>query len=383
MAHCNPNEFASRLAECLAEAKGHPSKRPVVVIGSGCGNFFQQIEHRSTLRKKMPEEDRDDLNKLDFKCWTHYENARLCSANVRPYEDYYVLHAMTRASLVDVVITSNYDLLLDSMLQRVDAGRPFHINPILRDPDPKAYNADGCFARSDTEENAVRIYKIHGRLDYVIFRECKHIFRLLTFMVRYPDLDFLRRIGTDCLHYKIDSADTADLSASPLAAKPTDHFSLSGICIHYIDFNFEDRQLFKPTIDAAKRLLCSLSPETPILVLGFQGRWKDPALLAPGEFPNEDIVPELRSHIQKGGRVLMFLHEAQHARLANGLWDYVSDPGADKCHASYGDPSETIWSAAERAGVVEYSDLKELDFEWRKRFVREKDISSFPDGDLH
>jgi hypothetical protein len=97
--------------------------------------------------------------------WSYYELARFISANGLPPTYYYYIWLLCARGLTDCLITTNYDLYWDSIVDKVGGfGDPVFTRPVV--------NSGEVIDQHPADPNAIVMWKLHGTLDVIRFETC-------------------------------------------------------------------------------------------------------------------------------------------------------------------------------------------------------------------
>ncbi len=203
--------------DCLDEAarilsSAEPSHPIDIVVGNKIAPV--PLEARFTFFERTLPLHNLDTAVVEKLYWNHLEYYRLRTSNGLPNINYLCLAALIRRGVVSSVITTNYDIYLQSV-ERRDPSFRFHLNPCLR-PEDTGWDSDGYYSRwpwgwppttiRDGDGRLhVPLWKVHGDLGFVRWAHCDHRFGLPDFAVGRPPLtdDERRRFwegGVHCLH---------------------------------------------------------------------------------------------------------------------------------------------------------------------------------------
>jgi hypothetical protein len=268
--------FATQAGEVFDRACSEPGVRVTFVVGNEL-QPMRSIRRFSTIVRLMKDvltarKDTAGLAKLESEQksaagqdrirWKFHEHARFVSANGQPVKTYFYMVELARNGAVDAVITTNYDLWLDSLMltdRRTSRGT---LNP-LADAD-YVDRSDGYYS-SESPNRAPKVWKVHGSLSHVSFRACHSVFRLPNFLVGRADEGFVTFGEFHHRHYIARQADSAPRGEC-----------MDGTCgeyVHHIDTNYDGavRDVFGPEISAACSHISNCPDQTCVVLVGFRG----------------------------------------------------------------------------------------------------------------
>jgi hypothetical protein len=290
------------LAKLLADiSQGRINGKIKIVVGDG---FYSQlgIKSRQIIISDAQSQGKivdTDIEK-DSTCWRVYEVYRWRSGNVLPPRRYFFLHHLVTLGLVNAIITTNYDLFLDSIFIKDKILQGHTLNPLINDVD---CNWDEFYNKITDIATKLRLWKIHGSFSHSSFMKYSssscHIFKLPRFLVGYPMID-------PSIEHGLPSHDHLGPVNHPcveIASNSLDNCQCSRLA-HFIDMNFA-RDRFNRVIDAAIVDL-KASDTAAVVAIGFTGYFDSSS---PGDTKNEEIVPHL---IEISRRVPVYAILAPH-----------------------------------------------------------------------
>ncbi|MBM3332118.1 hypothetical protein FJY68_09785 [candidate division WOR-3 bacterium] len=268
--------FASQTAEIFDHACSEVGVRITFVVGNEL-QPMRSIRRFSTVVRLMKEglaakKDAAGLARLEAEQespsgqdrirWKFHEHARFVSANGQPVKTYFYIVELARNDAIDAVITTNYDLWLDSLM--MDGRFPARgvLNP--QADLGLADRSDGYYA-IESRARVPKIWKVHGSLSHVSFRKCHCLFRLPRFIVGRADEGFVTFGRFSHRHY-IERRGGQSPRAECIAGD-------CGEYVHHLDTNYEGsvRDTFGPEITAACSHIANCSDRTCIILVGFRG----------------------------------------------------------------------------------------------------------------
>lgn len=243
---------------------GRDSRRIRLVIGNGLRPY-------------------DDALSKD---WNRCERCRVFSMLGYPPEQHYALWLLVNKKMVDVVVTTNYDCLLEATLAGRD-GISTTVNPVLHD-DCTAFTSY-CAHKPRAHAPLVTILKIHGTFSAAVSESDMHVVVLPSHPV--PPL-----CRGQWWHYGALSL------ASPGASFPSYR--------HFTDTNLAgDRSYFEELIKEADLLLTDKFKTAAILTLGFRGFYD---FGNPENTRNEEMTPVILKALRAGTPVFVVLTSEQY-----------------------------------------------------------------------
>jgi hypothetical protein len=182
-----------------------------------------------------------------------------------PNTAYFYVHWLASLGGVDSVTTTNYDLCLDAVFRRFAIGRAVRFNPVgVRRPTPDTQG----YSMHQGSQRGLSVWKIHGSLSHVSFRECGSIFRLPDFLVGHPEDGLVSFGGFKKRHFPVP-ADFGSGSSAPACRG-----QLCRTYVHHADTSYptRDRQrVFGAEIDAALGRIERTRNVGSVFLLGFKG----------------------------------------------------------------------------------------------------------------
>lgn len=159
------------LPEILSEAnKKH--RKILAIVGDGI-DPMHDLRMVDRITTNMVSAQR--IQSLDRRNLIKYENVRSRTQTYLPNQAYQFLFHLATKNLLNCIITTNYDSFLDTMFDKTKNlhKRRFVINPAIkyRTQDPSGYSE----TIPSNLSSFLRIYKLHGSLNYLICRKCKHL----------------------------------------------------------------------------------------------------------------------------------------------------------------------------------------------------------------
>jgi hypothetical protein len=231
--------------------------------------------------------------------WHMHERARLLSSNWRPSPVHSYIVSAIKADKTEAVITANFDCFFENAFEKSGLSGMWRQNPVL---DAKQWDMEGYRSRRQGAQRDIRLWKVHGDVQYGVFTPCNHVFRLPSFLLPYFSIEKMRRYlsrhctrGSEawlCLHfhrgYGVDPKSDVLLMQA--------HSTLS--LLHFIDFEFTDRRIFEPDMAGASGEIHS--PRVgAIIVVGFRGEQSAPKRTW------EELTTPLISRCRSGTPVIM------------------------------------------------------------------------------
>jgi hypothetical protein len=204
--------------------------------------------------------------------WEYLERARIRNWSEVPANSYFFLHKLLADDpcLVNLLITTNYDLVWDAVLSKTLSPNQWIFNPIL----PRGSKEGEDFYNINTHSlGKFKVMKIHGSLSHIYLNCCQKILKLPSVAIEKPSYSLMERLPLLTLHtfdptIEIHGGGINHCSCRP---KSINYF-------HYIDNNFathplykdDPRRPFRREIDEAVHLLQSKPDPAGVLVAGFR-----------------------------------------------------------------------------------------------------------------
>ncbi len=281
----------SDLMSAMYETKAVANQKKLLFI-IGDGLFpIKSIIHETRLLKDFQKihgslYTADSPEFIEYK-WRIYEYARFYTANHHPTLAHSCVLQLARDGFVDSIVTTNYDMMIDSLLSKcpdLDIAK----NPVLAQYE---YPFEDYYSSSNMRENSVAYWKIHGSLDHVVFRKSDdltkfHLHKLPRFPVSSNLTDEIGR--TEPKLYIPYLGWERDFFVDTTFH---DERELDTVFSHHIDWNYNnDRRPFNREIESVKEILKSSDDLAGIVLLGFKGYYNT---TNPNDPNNEEIVPLL------------------------------------------------------------------------------------------
>ena len=307
----------------IRQRSGKPLKKLLVfVIGNGIDPVNNIINDR-ILRSQVGKRSTTARSFEAFK-WRHFEYARYYTSTSLPSFAHCCIYKLVEAGLCHDVITTNYDMFLDTLWQRSPQLR-VQQNPILETDE---YSWEGYFSSKRSGIRYPRYWKIHGSLSHICFGGWnggpQHIHRLPRFAVSAND---------DSLAKKYRIRTQAPYMGFEMACYPrtrcANHADLTGRFRPYIDWTWKnDRIRFQREIEAAKAVFRYPERIAAVLLIGFSGYYNNDN---PNDPWNEELVPEIRNLRMNGFQnVYMAVHSAQVKRMNRHPYGLMRELATEK-----------------------------------------------------
>jgi len=203
--------------------------------------------------------------------WLYHESLRLLSSSKLPRPALTYLYYLLMRDMVDLVITSNYDLFLESISQKVEPPKIcFALNPVGKTTRPDAHDGYG----EQPSGSHIILAKYHGDVGHVLFLDgCRCLFRL-PLDPALPHTTVMHSLEQVLKACQKDDDDELLLQLR----RRHGHLRGKAEPYHFIDYNFPKvprDKLFSYEIKAVERWIAKLSPSNTagFLIVGFAGRW--------------------------------------------------------------------------------------------------------------
>jgi len=289
-----------------------PRKKLVVIVGNGIRRIANILNDDSVKQEARKRRIRFRSRAFQEFKWRLFEYARYYTAYSLPTLGHAVIHRLVKDGICRDVITTNYDLCFDAIWSKYP-NLGVHTNPVLA---PDEYNWDGYYSPANIPALAPRYWKIHGSLDYVVFRERirgprLQIHRLPRFPIssNQPDLAKAFKLNglAPFLGYE-SSCHPATAIGAPSHLEPT--------FVPFIDWTFDNiRDLFDREISAVKAIIQNTNEVAAVLLVGFRGYYNN---LDSSDPWNEELVPVLDDLQSKGNiPLLMAVHNNQYSQRSD------------------------------------------------------------------
>lgn len=339
-------------------------RRILVLLGDGIDHVREVVRMRGTSLAEISARPSATVRRRDATHTKILEHVRMMTFNELPNLTYYFLYLLARYDLLEAVISTNYDLSLEGMFERLHAHlpRPIAFNPVLKagEQDPSGY-------ATAQAPGAVRIFKIHGNLGFLICRGCHRLFEAPPFVLGPDGPGVAEEYEHPILHhYGPPSPATYGSHPSvvpchPLPS-PATRFSSPPQCFSYVHVqdwavpSFSEYPLFKAIIDGALQEIRNIP--FAIVSIGFKGRLPtDPAL------PKEEVSDALASIPPAGIRWSVLLSPDQRTKVGIGqghehLWNLVHAQAGDARSLGPALMGKYCLASLLRSGVCTLSSLR-------------------------
>jgi NAD-dependent SIR2 family protein deacetylase len=226
------------------------TKKLKIILGDGYDPTME-IAHPKQILARDEVVDPHTITPAEYAIiWSFYEYARLKTYNQCPDRLLYYLLRLAQENILSTVVTTNYDCYWASVKQRRASAIKVSINPV----NPTVLG--DLYYDPPTNKNALKVFVVHGRLDYVRFGCCGHRFPspLFSFKIENdPKIDQL-----PIRHCWFEDCNTSCSSVS--------------VCRHDIDWlNEKYREPYQQEITAAIDEVTDPKTTAGVLVLGFVG----------------------------------------------------------------------------------------------------------------
>jgi hypothetical protein len=270
----------------------------------------------------------------DFERWKYLEFARFFTNNTIPSLGYFLLNHLISRKKIRSIITTNYDLYLNSVFERTSNSTRSHcFNPVKNNND---FDWENYYtSRKSLNFDTVKIFKIHGSLTHVVFKNCSpqnnqlHIFKLPSFLVGFDTRQIRRKFRLKYLHNYLGHIGVKHNQPTLI-----NDSSRTGYYVHYIDWAVKPlcnsrtnyRDFFKKEIEYAIKELKKIKNIGAIIIIGFTGYHNEANLR---DDRNEELTPIIVSLLGKVP-VFHFLEEEQYRKASGNinklhLWNAVKN----------------------------------------------------------
>ncbi len=171
--------------------------------------------------------------------WKHLEYSRFWTLNNTPPLGYFLLHYLAKNNAIRTIITTNYDLFLNSIFSRFDCAQKTYFNPAINEHE---FNWEEYYStKKITDKNTLKIFKIHGSLTHVVFRKCydnqnhSHIFKLPSFLIGFDTSQLRKMFNLKYLHNYLGHEGVKYNEPSLINDN-----AATGYYVHYIDWALKD-----------------------------------------------------------------------------------------------------------------------------------------------
>jgi len=232
------------------------------------------------LAKRTDRQLRDVYEEARRAYWNCMESVRMQSGNFFPNTNYFLILWLVHKKQTRVIISTNYDLYLQSTLHRT--GTPSILNPVLCSENE--WDRQGYYNLPSKE--ACQIWKVHGDLGFMRFFACGHVLKMPCFILG-PPLDAppseLAKDGFCSPHGFIVKPDGERFGDSSLTLA----CEWAGMS-HHVDFG-KDRNIFSKEMEAAFQAAeAEFKQGAALIILG---------LTASKRYPEGEIVSWLSEHV--------------------------------------------------------------------------------------
>ncbi len=218
---------------------------------------LKEIRRTPEFKEKVTSYKQNVLpEELEAFLWVHYEAWRCFSSSLDNMPDeYWEIIYLLEKGIVNTVITTNYDLCLDTALDSSSRGSLYSRNPCVGDDNE--WDFRGYYTkRMEAPCSQLTYWKTHGDLAYMCWEKCLCLERLTS---ETSAKHFWREIDGEKVHAK-----------------------------HYHDYNAIPRHIFNREIKQVVKHLNETVDETAMIItLGFRGDYDE------GTGNGEELVPAL------------------------------------------------------------------------------------------
>ncbi len=340
-----------KLKDILRSAKA-ANRKILVVVGDGIDPVLE-LHGLSPIKESDISHPRSGrLQAQDKSGWSRFEHTRHVTQNVEPNRSYQFIFHLARLQLVQAIITTNYDLTLNSLFSRLAMPLGVKINPILN---PGEYEYGGYCSPQDPR--ALPIWKIHGSLSHVLFRKCKTIFPCPDFVLPFGPMDIVNEFDHLISHIYLPRHASCCSSKRSLRIRK----SRCGHYVHVLDWkipNFSWHPLFRRIIQGAMAEF--RRDPYAILILGFKGFRG-----MPGD-PRHEEINEEAEMCGRGIHWAMFVSPIQYAKIRSGrlidrphrhLWNLVNRERGFRFHGEAVEIGDILMSSLVDSGLMTIGEI--------------------------
>jgi len=319
-----------------------------IVVGDGIDPMLELHKLDPTTQNDISHINRNRLSLKDEEDWRPIEHIRHYTTNARPIPSYEFIFYLVRSGIVRSIITTNYDMTLDTIFQKLsrDIRVVVKKNPILL---PGEWDYNGYCSQHISAPTEVAFWKIHGSLSHFYCRGCKTLLKSPDFVVPFGAANITDRYNHPITHSYLPG----NTSCCPISVAPS---SISGsICGHYvhaIDWKVPDLQITHPFKKIITSTIDSLHDNAKaIIFLGFKGN---------------KIYEEINTEIERlsgtGLHLFMILSESQKdkvesAEVHHHLRDLVLANSGQFMYLNPPDMACYLMSELCSSGLVDINDL--------------------------
>lgn len=294
----------------LLELASTTGEKILLVVGDGINPMPDLGEVGQNLTVNLTHHRRGRQKAVDSRFWPLYEHVRLFTRNALPVPAYEFIFHLARLNMLQAIVTTNYDLTLDTMFFNFaqEIPMPVLVNPVLRRGE---YDHQGYWT-SKKRGAMLPLWKIHGSLSHVFMRKCQTFFRCPDFALPFDAAPILDYGCHPISHYfNPDGA-----SCCPIAL-PANNIRDS-LCEHYVHVvdwnipNFKNQTVFQRIISGAMEEF--RRPPFAVVFLGFKGFWPPSPS---GWF--EEINVETETLNGRGVHWIMLASSEQHKKISGEI----------------------------------------------------------------
>jgi len=277
----NLEKITDKISEIILNLKGDEDIK--LIIGNGVYPVTSLQDRESIVDQEndygIDKKYLDDYKKERL-IFRRFERIRHITSNTKLSYAYFLLYEIIRHQKVSTITTTNYDLFLDSMLEKFPgfygpSNFKYIKNPIFNDSQEQRtssyYFPESKYFQKIPEKSLrndyTYLWKIHGDLEHTKFENCEHIIKLPPFIIDLFDYTYYNNFDInffhDNLYFKGSKIHNNYLLNETRIIKET------GFLRHYIDLNYPgiNRDAINGSIDD----LNNLDNTKAILILGFLG----------------------------------------------------------------------------------------------------------------
>lgn len=297
---------------------------------------------------------KERLREADARNWEYYEFVRNFTENVTPIGTYYFLFLLAKLNLLETIITTNYDMTLESMFLRL---RQYLRVGIAFDSTVEAKQAD--YSDSDEPTGAshtIRIWKIHGTLGHIFFRSCGSFFRSPKFPLAFDGRSILPTGDHwPSHHYSSGRQNCQERIYKQETELPCGYY------VHPVDWNVPDLE----SNSVLKSVLTNGLQEfddSPfaVIILGFTG-----CKGHPNPMRDEHLNKKIEELDGDAIRWAMLVNKEQFSKIEKDtwraqLWNFVGKNNGVRHYGSPGQLARTLLEALEKANLMAELEMGEL-----------------------
>jgi hypothetical protein len=358
----------------LLELVATHGEKILLVIGDGINPMSDLGEVGQNLKINLTHHRRGWQKAVDSRFWPLCEHVRLLTRNALPVPAYEFIFHLARLNMLQAIVTTNYDLTLDTMFLHFSREIPIPVlvNPVLKQ---REYDHQG-YCTSKKRSATLPLWKIHGSLSHIFMRKCQTLFRCPDFALSFDPSLILDYGCHPISHYFHPHV----ASCCPVTLPPND--VKDSLCEHYVHVmdwhipQFKNQNVFQRIIAGAMAEF--QKPPFALIFIGFKGFWPPDPTDPTGWF--EEINVEAEKLDGKGVQWAMLVSSEQDEKIKgrkdpiragshSHLWQIVQRNDGYYRMGDSGDLSSYLYDCLGIANLVRPLDLIKYHLFFENKYI--------------